>query len=422
MLESEKKMRKVSQIIDGKRKIIKKPELLAPAGNLEKLKVAIMYGADAVFVGGKEFSLRSSASNFTIEDIQEAVNFANQYGAKIHVTCNIILHEENLEGIKQYLTTLDQIGVTAIIVADPYIMALAKQMQLELQVHVSTQLSSTNVEAVKFWQKQGIERVVLAREVDYENLKQIMDEAKIEIEYFIHGALCISYSGRCMLSNYYSRRDANRGGCSQSCRWYYDLYQNDELINQEETIPFSMSSKDLALVNHIGELIELGVDSFKIEGRMKSLHYIATVVSTYRKLIDAYCEDPDHFVIDEHYEKEINKAANRALTTAFYNHEPNYNDQLFNLRDEHPTQEFCMRVLSYNPMTKLAKVEQRNYFKVGDEVEFFSPSQDNYITKVEELYNEDMFPIQVANHPMEILYLKVEQVLNKDDLARKVTK
>ena len=415
-------MRNVSQIINGKRKIIKKPELLAPAGNLEKLKIAIIYGADAVFVGGKEFSLRSQASNFTLEDIKEAVEFASQYGAHIHVTCNIILHQDNLEGIQNYLQALDDIGVTAIIVADPYIMKIAKDMHLNLEVHVSTQLSTLNLKAIEFYKSMGMDRVVLGREVTYDDLRTIMEYAPVDVEYFIHGAMCIHYSGRCMLSNYLSRRDANRGGCSQSCRWYYDLYQNDELINQEETIPFSMSSKDLALVNHIGELIELGVDSFKIEGRMKSLHYIATVVSTYRKLIDAYCEDPDHFVIDEHYEKEINKAANRALTTAFYNHEPNFNDQLFNLRDEHPTQEFCMRVLSYNPMTKLAKVEQRNYFKVGDEVEFFSPSQDNYITKVEELYNEDMFPIQVANHPMEILYLKVEQVLNKDDLARKVTK
>lgn len=420
MSESEKNMRKVSQIINGKRVIVKKPELLAPAGNLEKLKVAIRYGADAVFVGGKEFSLRSQASNFSIEDIKEAVEFANQYGAKIHVTCNIVMHEENLEGISQYLKTLDEIGVTAIIVADPYIMILAKQLNLKLQVHVSTQLSSTNAEVIKFWQKQGIERVVLAREVDLSDLKLIMDEADIEVEYFVHGALCIAYSGRCMLSNYYSRRDANRGGCSQSCRWYYDLYKDGVKINTEDMPAFSMSSKDLALINHIGELIELGVDSFKIEGRMKSLHYIATVVSSYRKLIDAYCADPDNFVLGDNYEKEIHKAANRALTTAFFNRTPNFKDQLFNLREEHPTQEFCIRVLGYNPITKLAKIEQRNYFKVGDFVEFFSPNKDNFVIEVKELFNEDMEKVEIANHPMEILYLKVEQKLDQDDLARKV--
>ncbi|MFQ6860210.1 MAG: peptidase U32 family protein [Beduini sp.] len=415
-------MRNVSTIIDGKRVITKKPELLAPAGNLEKLKVAIMYGADAVFVGGKEFSLRSLASNFTLEDIKEAVEFANQYGAKIHVTCNIILHEENLEGISEYLKALDEIGVTAIIVADPYIMLLAKQLDLSLQVHVSTQLSSTNAEAIRFWQKQGLERVVLGREVDYQDLKAIMAETDIEVEYFIHGALCISYSGRCMLSNYYSRRDANRGGCSQSCRWYYDIYKGNRKINTDEDIPFSMSSKDLSLVDHIGELIELGVDSFKIEGRMKSLHYIATVVSTYRKLIDAYCADPDHFEYDSKYMNELNKAANRALTLGFYNQKPSQKDQLFNLRDEHPTQEFCMRVLHYNPLTQLAKIEQRNYFKLGDEVEFFSPDRDNFKMVVRELYNEDMEKIEVANHPMEVLYVKVEGIVKKDDMARKVGK
>ena len=413
-------MRNVSQIVDGKRVIIKKPELLAPAGNLEKLKVAILYGADAVFVGGKEFSLRSLASNFSLEDIKEAVEFANQYGAKIHVTCNIVLHEENLEGIKEYLKALDDIGVTAIIVADPYIMLLAKSMGLHLQVHVSTQLSSTNAEAIKFWQKQGIDRVVLGREVNYEQLKEIMDQSEIEVEYFVHGALCISYSGRCMLSNYYSRRDANRGGCSQSCRWYYDLYKEGQKINEEGDVPFSMSSKDLALVDYLGELIELGVDSFKIEGRMKSLHYIATVVSTYRKMIDAYCEDPDHFKYDPKYMQEIQKAANRALTLGFYNQTPTKKDQLFNLRDEHPTQEFCMRVLSYNPLTKLALIEQRNYFKVGDKVEFFSPNKENFTMVVEELYNEDQQAIEVANHPMEKLYVKVSQTLSPNDMARKV--
>lgn len=415
-------MRNVSKIVDGKRKIIKKPELLAPAGNLEKLKVAIMYGADAVFVGGKEFSLRSAASNFSIEDIIEGCNFAKEYGAHIHVTCNIILHEENIEGIKEYLLKLDEAGVSAIIVADPHILLLAKSMNLKLEVHVSTQLSTTNLEAIRFWKKQGIDRVVLAREVNYDSLKEIMDQDFMDIEYFIHGALCISYSGRCMLSNYYSRRDANRGGCSQSCRWYYDLYQNGNKINSDDDVPFSMSSKDLCLIEHIGELIELGVDSFKIEGRMKSLHYIATIVSTYRKLIDAYCEDPDGFVYDSKYYEEILKAANRALTTNFYNSIPSHESQLYNLRDEHPTQEFCVRVLGYNPVTKLVKIEQRNYFKVGDEIEFFSPNRDNFIIKVDKIYNEDMIEVEKANHPMEVLYLPLEEFVYPNDMARRVRK
>lgn len=413
-------MREVSQIINGKRVIVKKPELLAPAGNLEKLKIAILYGADAVFVGGKEFSLRSSASNFSIEDIQEAVSFANTHGAEIHVTCNIILHEDNLEGIEDYLKKLDEIGVSAIIVADPYIMFIAKKLNLKLEVHVSTQLSTLNTSAISFYEKLGIDRVVLGREVCFEDLKVIREKTDIDLEYFIHGAMCIHYSGRCMLSNYFSRRDANRGGCSQSCRWYYDIFDQDRKLNGENIIPFSMSSKDMALVHHIPQLIELGIDSFKIEGRMKSLHYIATVVSTYRKLIDDYCQDPDHFQMSDYYENELHKAANRALCTGFFDHQPDSTYQLYNQRDEHPTQEFCMRVLDYDQETKRAKIEQRNHFKIGDRVEIFSPNHDNIIVDIQKIYNEDLEEVTVANHPMEILYIDIDYPLDVNDMGRKV--
>lgn len=400
------------------RKILKKPELLAPAGSLEKLKTAIIYGADAVFIGGKEFSLRSAASNFSLEDIREAVAFAKDYQAKIHVTCNIILHNDNLEGLSEYLQKLDQIGVDAIIVADPAIMILAKQMGLSFEVHVSTQLSSINSESIKFYQQQGMDRVVLGRETSFADLKVIRERCPdIALEYFIHGAMCIAYSGRCMLSNYFSRRDANRGGCSQSCRWYYDLYEGDRLISGDQ--PFSMSSKDMALVHHITELIDLGIDSFKIEGRMKSLHYIATVVSTYRKLIDAYVADPDHFE-DTFYEQELQKAANRAFCEGFYNGTTHAADQLFNLRDEHPTQEFVMRVIGYDQTKKLAKIEQRNYFKCGDQIEIFSPVHDNLYFHVERIYNEKGEEVQIANHPMEILYIPLDETVYENDMGRKV--
>lgn len=400
------------------RKILKKPELLAPAGSLEKLKTAIIYGADAVFIGGKEFSLRSAASNFSLEDIREAVAFAKDYQAKIHVTCNIILHNDNLEGLSEYLQKLDQIGVDAIIVADPAIMILAKQMGLSFEVHVSTQLSSINSESIKFYQQQGMDRVVLGRETSFADLKVIRERCPdIALEYFIHGAMCIAYSGRCMLSNYFSRRDANRGGCSQSCRWYYDLYEGDRLISGDQ--PFSMSSKDMALVHHITELIDLGIDSFKIEGRMKSLHYIATVVSTYRKLIDAYVDDPNHFE-DTFYEQELQKAANRAFCEGFYNGTTHAADQLFNLRDEHPTQEFVMRVIGYDQTKKLAKIEQRNYFQCGDQIEIFSPVHDNLYFHVERIYNEKGEEVQIANHPMEILYIPLDETVYENDMGRKV--
>ena len=412
-------MREVSKIVNGKRIIYKKPELLAPAGNLEKLKVAIRYGADAVFVGGKEFSLRSGASNFTLEDIKEAVEFAYKYNAAIHATCNIILHQDNLQGIEEYLSELDKIGVRAIIVADPYIMMIAKKLNLKLEVHVSTQLSTLNSKAIKFYENQGMDRVVLGREVCYDDLKMILDKTDMDIEYFIHGAMCIHYSGRCMLSNYFSHRDANRGGCSQSCRWYYDIYDEHGKLN-EGKIPFSMSSKDMALINHIPELIELGVDSFKIEGRMKSLHYIATIVSTYRKLIDDYCNDPDNFVLSNKYYDELLKAANRALCTGFFDNQADNSKQLYNQRDEHPTQEFCARVVDYDKTNKSAIIEQRNYFSVGDKIEFFSPNHDNIIIKVEKIINEDNENVLVANHPMEILKIPVEIELEKDDMGRKV--
>lgn len=414
-------MKTISKTVDGQRVILKKPELLAPAGNLEKLKTAIIYGADAVFVGGKEFSLRSGASNFSLEDIREAVAFANQYDAKIHVTCNIILHNDNLEGLEDYLRDLDEAGVTAIIVADPYIMALAKKMNVKMEVHVSTQMSTINSKAIQFYQNMGMDRCVLGRETTYEDLCLIRKRCPdIDLEYFIHGAMCIAYSGRCMLSNYFSRRDANRGGCSQSCRWYYDLYDQGQLVNKEGDIPFTMSSKDMALVHHIPELIELGIDSFKIEGRMKSLHYIATVVSTYRKLIDAYCADPDHFLDSSLYEDELQKAANRAFCEGFFYDHPGPDEQLFNLRDEHPTQEFVMRVLDYDQVTHMARIEQRNYFKLGDEIEIFSPDKMNLYFKVEKLYNEDMQEVEIANHPMEILYVKIDQEVALNDMGRKV--
>ena len=415
-------MKKISKITDNQRKIIKKPELLAPAGNLEKLKTAIIYGADAVFVGGKQFSLRSQASNFSLEDIEEGVLFAKEYGADIHVTCNIILHEENISEIEEYLKALDLIGVKAIIVADPYMVQIAKSLNLRLEIHLSTQLSITNSKAVNFWANQGVDRVVLAREVEYHDLKEIMNQTQVDIEYFIHGAMCIHYSGRCMLSNYYSHRDANRGGCSQSCRWRYDFYLANQQLNIGEEQAFTMSSKDLSLIKELPQLIELGVESFKIEGRMKSVHYIATVVSSYRKLIDQYCENPDNFVFDDFYEKEILKAANRSLSTGFFYGNTTKEQQIFNLRDEHPAQSFVIRVLDYDSKNKLAKIEQRNYFKINDKIEFFSPKKKHWAMTVKKLFNEEMEEIEIANHPMAILYLEVLEDVYKEDMARRVLK
>lgn len=294
----------IDTVVEGKRVITKKPELLAPAGNLEKLKVAVHYGADAVFIGGKEFGLRSNADNFTFEEMAEGVQFANKYGARIYVTTNIFAHNENMDGLEDYLMGLERAGVSGIIVADPLIIETCRRVAPKLEVHLSTQQSLSNWKAVQFWKEEGLERVVLARETGAEEMREMKEKVDIEIEAFIHGAMCIAYSGRCVLSNHMTARDSNRGGCCQSCRWDYDLFKVEDgktetALFDEQDDPFAMSPKDLNLIQSIPQMIELGIDSLKIEGRMKSIHYIATVVSVYRKVIDAYCADPENFVIQK---------------------------------------------------------------------------------------------------------------------------
>jgi len=269
---------------------MKKPELLAPAGNLEKLKIAFMYGADAVFIGGKKFSLRARASNFEISDIKEACDFAHSLNKKVYVTTNILPHNENIEGLIEYLKDLEESGVDAIICASPVIIDTAKE-HTNLELHISTQLSSANYESVNFWVEEGITRVVLARELTKHEIDTLRKNTNAEIEVFIHGGMCVSYSGRCTLSNNMTDRDANRGGCAHSCRWNYDIFDGETKLNKDSS--FAMSSKDLQTVKHISDLIDIGVNSLKIEGRMKSIHYIATVVNTYRKLIDNICDEKD---------------------------------------------------------------------------------------------------------------------------------
>lgn len=414
---------KVSAIIDGKRVIVKKPELLAPAGSLEKLKIAVVYGADAVFIGGREFGLRSNAQNFSLEEIREGVEFAKSYGAKIYITTNIIAHNENMEGLEEYLKELGNIGVSGIIVADPLIIETCKRVAPNVEVHLSTQQSTMNVMAVKFWEKEGLHRVVLARETTKEEIKEILDQTEVEIEAFVHGAMCIAYSGRCTLSNHMTARDSNRGGCCQSCRWEYDLIQKEDnemsRLFGEDEIKFAMSPKDLNLLRSVPEMIELGIDSLKIEGRMKSIHYVATVVSTYRKLIDLYCEDPDHFVFDESLLVELSKCANRETAPAFFEGIPSYEEQMFNNRDEHPTQEFIGLVLDYDEQTQEVTLQQRNHFKKGEVVEFFGPKIKTQVMTIEELFDERGEALEVARHPKQVLKFKVPFKVYKNDMMRK---
>ncbi|MFP3124747.1 U32 family peptidase [Ectobacillus funiculus] len=412
----------ISRVIDGKRVIVKKPELLAPAGNLEKLKIAIHYGADAVFIGGQEFGLRSNADNFTLEEMAEGVAFANKYGAKIYVTTNIFAHNENMDGLEEYLQGIEKAGVTGIIVADPLIVETCKQVAPSLEIHLSTQQSLSNWKAVQYWKEEGLHRVVLARETSAEEIREMKEKVDIEIETFIHGAMCIAYSGRCTLSNHMTARDSNRGGCCQSCRWDYDLMQVEETempLFEQDDAPFAMSPKDLNLITSIPKLIELGIDSLKIEGRMKSIHYVATVVTVYRKVIDAYCADPENFEFKQEWIEELDKCANRETASAFFEGVPGYQEQMYGNHSKKTTYDFVGMVLDYNEETNIATIQQRNHFKPGQTVEFFGPEIENFTQVVEKIWDEDGNELDAARHPLQIVKIRVDKQVYPYNMMRK---
>ncbi len=390
-------------------------ELLAPAGSLEKLKIAIIYGADAVFIGGQDFSLRARASNFSLKDIKEATDFAHERGKKVYVTTNIIPHDEDLTGLRDYLVGLEENGVDAIICASPAIIDVARR-HTNLEIHLSTQQSALSTRAVDFWHKRGVKRIVLARELDIDQIKAVSDKTIADIEVFIHGGMCMSFSGRCSLSDNMTGRDANRGGCAHSCRWNYSLKESNEAISKR---PFTMSSKDLQAIKHIPNLIDAGVASLKIEGRMKSLHYIATVVSTYRQVIDEYMktgkiEDPDF------YEMEISKAENRLTGVGFLEGLPGVNEQLFDLNSERPSQLFIGLVKDYDEQLKVVTLEQRNHFVLGDKIEFFNPSGKKYKMVVTSMTDEEGEPLEVARHPRQIIKIPTQFKIEVDAMVRKI--
>lgn len=399
--------------------MMQKVELLAPAGDLEKLKIAILYGADAVFIGGKKFSLRAKASNFSLEDIKEGCDFAHKYNKKIHVTVNIYPHEKDLDGLKEYLIELDKCGVDAIIVSSLYIMKVALSLNLRFEVHVSTQLSSNNTKTIEFFKELGVHRVVLGRECTIDEIKEIKNKSPLDIEVFIHGGLCSSYSGRCTLSNNLCNRDANRGGCAHSCRWFYDLYLDNEKINTDEE-KFRIGSKDLCGVNQLLSLLEIGVDSLKIEGRMKSLHYIATVVSNYRKLIDAFYANELTIELINEVEKEIRKVENRPLTEGYLKGYIDENDIIYDQDDKTSLQDFLGIVLDYDKETKLAKVYRKNYFKVDEQAEIFKYDGNNTPFIIKEIYDLEMNPIEIANRSDEILYIRIDEEIKKDYMIRRI--
>ncbi len=390
-------------------------ELLAPAGDLEKLKIALLYGADAVFVGGQNFSLRARASNFTLEDILEATTFAHERGKKVYITTNIIPHNEDLEGVIEYLQDLEKCHVDAIISASPYMIDTALN-HTGLEVHLSTQQSAYNSEAVNFWYDKGVKRIVLARELNKVQIGELTEKTKADIEVFIHGGMCMSFSGRCSLSDNMTDRDANRGGCAHSCRWNYELINDGKPINKAS---FSMSSKDLEAIRQVPYLIDHGVTSLKIEGRMKSIHYIATVVSTYRKLIDEYVK-MGKIEDYEYYEKEIHKAENRLSSIGYLEGLPGVEQQLYGMRSEQPTQLFIGLGIDYDQDQKVATIEQRNYFKIGDEIEVSNPSGSHFTLKVEMMTNQDGEVLDVARHPKQILRINAPQAIEAYAMIRKL--
>lgn len=409
------------------RVITKKPEVLAPGGTLEKLKTAIHYGADAVFIGGQEYGLRSRAGNFSHEEMVEAVRFAHKRNAKVYVAANMVTHEGDEEGAGEFFRRLRDIGIDAVIVSDTALIEICAEEAPGLPIHLSTQASAANYQNLNFWKDEGLERVVLAREVSMAEIEEMQEKIDVEVEAFIHGAMCISYSGRCVLSNHMENRDANRGGCCQSCRWKYGLFDIDLGGNQnfvgagQEGIEekFSMSAVDLAMIHHIPELVEAGVDSLKIEGRMKSIHYVSTVSNVYRAAVDAYCADPDNYVLKEEWVDELWKAAQRELATGFYYQIPSEDEQLFGARRKIPQYGFVGQVLSYDPETQMATIQQRNNFKVGDTIEFYGPGMRHFQQELTQLWDEKGEEIDVAPHAMMICQLKVDQPVQRFDMIRK---
>lgn len=388
-------------------------ELLAPAGSIEKMRFAFMYGADAVYCGGKDYSLRANAKNLSLEEMKEAVEFAHSLNKKLYVTVNIVFHNDDLKGLEEYLRYLASINVDAIISSDIAVINMVKEKNINIEVHISTQASILNYEAALFYKSMGATRVVLAREASREDIKRIKEETGLEIECFAHGAMCTSISGRCVLSNYCTNRDSNRGGCAQICRWMFDYKKNGELITEE---PFSMTPKDLNMVPFIKSMMEAGVNSFKIEGRMRSIYYVSTVILIYRRLIDKILNNTLTEEYKEYALNILNRVANRESTPQFFDKLPGVSEQYYLGREEISNQDFIGLVDDYKD--GYIYLEQRNYFKVGDIVQAFGPNHKTYEFKVEEIIDEEGSSIEIARHPQMKIKVKCDFELEKNDMLR----
>lgn len=405
---------------------MKKIELLAPAGNMEKLQMALLYGADAVYMGGKTFGLRAFSDNFTDEELRGAVAFAHHHGKKAYITVNIFPHNKDLPALPDYINYLRDIGADAVIVSDLGVYRIVRETAPDLPIHISTQANTTNWSTVRLWQELGgVSRVVMAREVSLQDISEIRRHVDLELETFVHGAMCISYSGRCLLSNYFTgTRDANRGECTQVCRWKFSVVEETRPgqyfpIMEDDRGTYIFNSKDLCLLPHLSRLAAAGINSFKIEGRMKSVHYVATVVKVYRQAIDAWQAEGDQYSVRDEWWRELEKISHRPYTTGFYFGSPSENDQIYSGKSNTQTHDFVGLVKSYDPERRIAVVEQRNNFRAGDVVEFFQPQGENFTHVLSDMTDSDGLPIQVAPHAQQLVAIAVNRPVEPFSMMRR---
>ena len=401
----------------------KRPELLAPAGTMEKLQMVLAYGADAAYLGGVQFGLRAFGGNFANEEIRAAVQLAHGAGKKVYVTVNVFPHNDDLVSLPDYLRFLAEVGADAVLVADLGVFMLVREAAPTLPVHISTQANNVNWRTVRAWQELGAVRVVLARELSREEIREIRRHTSVELELFVHGAMCISYSGRCLLSSYFTGRDANRGACAQSCRWKYALVEMSRPgeyypIAEDERGTYIMNSKDLCLLPHLDEVVSCGIDSLKIEGRMKSVHYVASVVKAYRMALDA-CLSGKPYEVREEWRAELEKVSHRAYTTGFFFGKTTGADQIYGSSSYEQTSDFVGLVRAYDPVTQIATVEQRNNMKLGQEIEVFQPVGAPFRQNLSEMWDEEGQEIAAAPHPQQIVRMRMTQEVAANSILRR---
>ena len=409
---------------------MRKPELLVPASSLEVLKTAVIFGADAVYIGGEAFGLRAKAKNFSMEEMREGIRFAHDHEVKVYVTANILAHNDDLEGVREYFKELDSFAKEekpdALIIADPGVFMIAKEVCPDIERHVSTQANNTNYETYRFWYGLGAKRVVSARELSLNEIKELRANIPddLEIETFIHGAMCISYSGRCLLSNYFTGRDANQGACTHPCRWKYSIVEetrpNEYMpVYENERGTYIFNSKDLCMIEHIPDLFDAGIDSFKIEGRMKTALYVATVARTYRKAIDDYKVSPELYKKNlPWYLDQISNCTYRQFTTGFFFGKPSDEAQIYD-NNTYLKEYTYLGIVGEQNEEGLYRIEQRNKFSVGEEIEIMKPDGENLTVTVKRIVDEDGADMESAPHPKQVLYIDLGHPLEKYDILRR---